>query len=116
MGNIKLQNFCDLFPNLKQIFIQNIELSEQFMESLHQFLGSKGSGNLQKHKVDEISIYNIIESVNTDDEQPVISMQDYVQKYWQQFDDINYKVHHQSVYHDFLCFHKEQMCGVADLW
>merc|ERR1712073_106150 len=84
---IKLQKFCDLFPNLKRIFIQQIELSGQFMEKIHEFLASKGTGNLKKHKVDEITVYNIRKELDADDDERAMSVDDYVQKYWQQFDD-----------------------------
>lgn len=111
---IKLDTYCEIFPNIRKVFIKNIELSERFMKTLSIFLEKKGSNNLQKHKVDQINIYNITIPEDTMNED------EYIEKYWQEFDDVNYKMHKQSIYNDFLCFHKEEMVingnNVSDLW
>ena len=111
--DVELQRFCELFPNLKRIFIRNIELSDLFMETVLRFLATKGSGNVMKHKVEEIAVYDIRESVNAEHR---VTVEEYVQKYWQRFDDINFRVHRQCVYNEFLCFHREHIHGVLDLW
>merc|ERR1712102_127691 len=79
--HIKLDCFCRLFPNLKRIFIQNIYLSDAFMERMLEFLG------MSSHKVEEINVYNIGRTKVEDE----LTMEEYVQKYWQAFDDINFK-------------------------